>query len=189
MWGKYTAKYMARKSIVAYCRPVGLHERTSDNIAVACKFDKTTLDEITPEEAEIYKHFKDVRMENFQCSTPGFNDHAKAIAQIWGELEASTKHFGNEMLTEDLWATSLRLASQVKPTPDHIQGIDEYIREETQHRMLAIIDRDPARRASMEEKGYVWRLWNNFGGETSVYKEREDISIQEVLEYRKGMAE
>ena len=38
----------------------------------------------------------------------------------------------------------------------------------------------------MEEDGYIWRLWNNFGGEASVYKEREDISIQEVLEYRLG---
>ena len=83
----------------------------------------------------------------------------------------------------------MQLTGQIKQVPDHIKGIDEYIREETCHRTLAIVDRDPARRASMEEDGYIWRLWNNFGGEASVYKEREDISIQEVLEYRKGMAE
>jgi hypothetical protein len=93
------------------------------------------------------------------------------------------------MLTEDLWNTAMQLTGQIKQVPDHVKGIDEYIREETLHRTLAIIDRDPARRASMEEDGYIWRLWNNFGGEASVYKEREDISIQEVLEYRKGMAE
>ncbi len=40
----------------------------------------------------------------------------------------------------------------------------------------------------MDEKGYTWRLWQNFGGENSVYRERADISIQEIFEYRRGMA-
>ncbi len=79
MWGTYTAKYLIRKSTVAYGRPVGLHERTSDNIAVARHFDKAKLENITAEDAKRYKHFKDVKMENFQCSIPGFNDHEKAI--------------------------------------------------------------------------------------------------------------
>ena len=156
MWGQHTAKYMVRKCTVAYCRPAGLHERTSDNIAAARKFDKSLLEQFTPEDKEWYEQYRDVKMEeNFQCSVPGYNDNAKAIAQVWGELDSAMRHFGNDMLSGDLWSTANRLCSQVHAPHDHVQSINDFIRQETQHRMLAIVDRDVARRASMDEKGYI----------------------------------
>ncbi len=108
--------------------------------------------------------------------------------QLWGDLEAATKTYGNDALTDALWFTAGILCSQAHPQNDHVLEIYAFIRDASRNRTLSIVDRDPARRASMEEKGYLWGLLRNFGGEASVYRERPDASLQELVEHRQGIA-
>ena len=103
LWGPFTAKYLVKKCRIAYKKPTGTHEHTSDNIALARKFEKHTLEQITEEEKKAYEKYEDVRMEGLQCNAPGYNDNAAAIAQLWAELDRSTRQIGNPRLSEELW--------------------------------------------------------------------------------------
>ena len=83
MWGPNVGRFLVRKSRVLQQRPVGLHEKTSDNIRLAKKFDRGQYDAIDCREAEGFRKFDDVRLEPYQCSVPGYNDEATAISLMW----------------------------------------------------------------------------------------------------------
>ena len=188
MFGQYTSKYLIKKCSVAYRKPAGIHERTSDNIVLAKQFEKSWLDDITVDERLLYSEYADVRMEQVQCNVPGYNDNAQAIRQLWCELEHATKQYNNPYLTDDLWTCAGAACSRIRDGENHVVSIESYIREATEGRTLAIVDRDPARRASMVDKGYVWRMWKNFSDSPKVFRERPDLCRAEVVEYRQGMA-
>ena len=87
-----------------------------------------------------------------------------------------------------MWAEAERLCGMCYHRRDHVAEINEYIRECTTGKLLAIVDRDPRRRASMDEQGYLWRLWKQFASVPELYKMRDDLSPEQVAEYRHGMA-
>jgi hypothetical protein len=188
MYGPFTARYLVKKSAIHMRRPPGLHERTSDNIAIAKTFEKTSLDTISEEKAAEYRAYSDVQLEDYQCSLPGYNDDEKAISQMWSTLRTATTACGNQQLTDDLWEAALQMCEGIRPRDDHIVAIDETIRQATKYSCLTIVDRDPARRASMEADGYRYRLYHHFASTPEVYRERRDITVEGSVVYRHAMA-
>ena len=188
MWGPYTARYLTKRSKVHQKRPSGLHERTSDNIGAARRFSTKAVRDLSEEEKRQYDEYKDVHLEPYQCGIPGYDDTAKATSQIWASINEYNRVLGNPLLADDLWAEAERLCGMCYHRRDHVAEINEYIRECTTGKLLAIVDRDPRRRASMDEQGYLWRLWKQFASVPELYKMRDDLSPEQVAEYRHGMA-
>ena len=187
MWGPNVGRFLVRKSRVLQQRPVGLHEKTSDNIRLAKKFDRGQYEAIDCLEAEGFRKFEDVRLEPYQCSVPGYNDEATAISLMWRACNDATRHLDNPWLDEALWDVASYLCELVRVQPDYTDDILQFIRHETQHRVLAIVDRDPGRRASMSEAGYILRLHENFASRPELYKEM-DTTPEEIAIIRHGMA-
>ena len=188
MWGDSISRFLIRKGRVLQQKPGGVHEQTGDNIKLARKFEKTQYQAIPEENTDVYRTYKDVRLEQYQCNTPGFNDEAVAISQIWRSCTEATEHMQNPLLQEDLWQTAEHLCGTLGHGTDHTKEIVQYIREQTQYRTLSIVDRDPARRASMEQEGYIWRLYDHFSTKPHLYREIPGISPEGIANVRQGLA-
>ena len=188
MWGEQIAQFLRKKSRVLQQKPTGIHERTSDNIKLAKNFNRQQLEQIDEARAEEYRQFRDVRLQPYQCNVPGFNDDAHAIAQLWRGCADATQHLHNVFLEEDLWATAADLCNGVPNTYDHTRSIAEYVREQTNGLALAIVDRDPARRASMVEDGYRWRFHDHFASKPHLFEAQTNLSARDIATVRRGLA-
>ena len=152
----------------------------ADQIHWARAFRLDFLDTVDKDAREFYEKRLDVVKLPYHVSFPKTADPER----VWGTAHDTVAKWAAASglgAHTHLWRELCARGLAREPSPsDPAASVTQWIRDHTQGRLLATLDRDTKRRASMDPAGYLYRLYRGYLQDAAFYAHRTDLSPEVV---------